>query len=259
MEIFGIKNENLLKHYYEPNPGLFIAESPKVIERALDAGFEAESFLVEEEVLTEEELSLLKRCKEAKLFSVNDKVKSEVTGYPMTRGMLAAMKRRELPSVESLCHNLRRIVILEEIENPTNLGAIFRSAAALGMEAVILTKGCTDPLYRRAARVSMGTVFQIPWTFMKDNECHWMDDTGLALKSMGFKMVSMALRNNTIDISDPLIKKEEKLAVIMGTEGEGLNFYTIDNSDYTVKIPMFNGVDSLNVASASAIAFWELA
>lgn len=257
-EVYNVNNENQLKHIYEPNLGLFIAESPNVIERALDAGYEAESFLVEERYLRGPEKRLINRCPNAEIYVIDEEMISAITGYPMTRGMLAAMKRKELPDMEKMLNKASRVVVLENIMNPTNMGAIFRSAAALGMDAVVLTSGCTDPLYRRAIRVSMGTVFQIPWTIMDNRDVHWIDAEGAVLKKLGYKLVSMALRNNTIDINSPVLKAEEKIAVIMGTEGEGLDGYTIDSSDYTVKIPMTHNVDSLNVAAASAVAFWEL-
>lgn len=257
-EVYNVNNENQLKHIYEPQPGLFIAESPNVIERALDAGYEAESFLVEERYLSGPEKKLMDRCPEAEIYVIDKEMIEAITGYPMTRGMLAAMRRKPLWDIESLLKNRHRIVILEDVMNPTNMGAIFRSAAALGMEALVLTPGCTDPLYRRAVRVSMGTVFQIPWTIMSKRENHWLDGDGRLIRDMGYKLVSMALRNNTIDIDDSVLKREDRLAIIMGTEGQGLDTYTIDESDYTVKIPMSGGVDSLNVAAASAVAFWEL-
>lgn len=257
-DVYNVNIENQLKHIYEPEPGLFIAESPNVIERALDAGYVAESFLVEEKYINGPEKNLIGRCPEAELYQIDKEMIASITGYPMTRGMLSAMHRQKLQDMRSLVSDKRRIVILENVMNPTNMGAIFRSAAALGMEAVVLTSGCTDPLYRRAIRVSMGTVFQIPWTIMEDSSEHWIDTSGKNLREMGYKLVSMALRNNTVDINDEVLKGEDRIAVIMGTEGEGLDNYTIDNSDYTVKIPMSGGVDSLNVAAASAVAFWEL-
>lgn len=257
-DVYNVNNENQLKHIYEPDQGLFIAESPNVIERALNAGYVAESFLVEERYINGPEKELIGRCPEAEVYLLDKEMISSITGYPMTRGMLAAMKRKPLPDICKLLMDKKRVVILEEVMNPTNLGAIFRSAAALGIEAVVLTSGCTDPLYRRSVRVSMGTVFQIPWTIMSAKDGHWIDTDGELLRELGYKLVSMALRNNTVDISNDLLKGEDKLAIIMGTEGEGLDNYTIDKSDYTVKIPMSHGVDSLNVAAASAIAFWEL-
>lgn len=263
IEVYGISNEVKLKHFYEPDLGLFIAESPNVIERALNAGYIAESFLVEERYLGSKEGQLIKRCPEAEVYLVDEDSKKQITGYPMTRGMLAAMRRKHLPDVDELlgledAKQFHRIVILEDVVNPTNVGAIFRSAAALGMDAILLSSACTDPLYRRAVRVSMGTVFQIPWTYMSDSNSRWIDAWGVKLKEQGYKLVSMALRDDTVDIDDPCLLKEEKLAIILGTEGEGLNSDTISKSDMTVKIPMYAGVDSLNVAAASAVAFWQL-
>ena len=258
VEVFSAYNENELKHIYEPQPGLFIAESPNVIERALDAGYVAEAFLVEERYLREKENDLIKRCPGAEVYLVDEESKKNITGYPMTRGMLAAMRRKNLQEIQDITGSASRIAILENVMNPTNVGAIFRSAAALGIDGMILTSGCSDPLYRRAVRVSMGTVFQIPWTIIDYKNGDWIDEDGIKLKEQGFKLVSMALKHDTYDIDDPHILGEKKLAIILGTEGDGLHEKTIKGSDMTIKIPMSHGVDSLNVSNAAAIAFWEL-
>ena len=234
-----------------PEKGLFIAESPKVIERALDAGYEPVSFLMEKKHVEGEGKPLLERVKDAPVYCAEFDVLTQLTGFKLTRGMLCAMKRKPLPDIRELCKNKKRIVILDKVMNPTNVGAIIRSAAALGMDAVLLTPGCSAPLYRRAARVSMGTVFQIEWTFLNDDS---LDE----IKSLGFKTVAMALKDNSISIDDQRLTAENKLAAIMGTEGDGLSDQTIDGCDFTVKIPMYHGVDSLNVAAASAVAFYQL-
>ena len=200
---------------------------------------------------------LIARCGEVPVYVAEFDVLTQITGYKLTRGMLCAMRRPPLRTPVEVCTGARRIAILENVVNPTNVGAIFRSAAALNMDAVLLTPDCSDPLYRRAIRVSMGTVFQIPWAFL-DEQMLWPEDGIAFLREQGFKNVAMALRNDTVNIDDPVLQKEEKLAIILGTEGEGLLTETIDGCDYTVKIPMSHGVDSLNVAAASAVAFWEL-
>lgn len=257
LDVYARTSEVQLLRYYEPEPGLFIAESPKVIERALNAGYEPLSFLVEHKDLEAEAKQILERYPEIPVYTAEYDVLVGMTGYALARGMLCAMKRRRLPSVEEICQNTSRIAILENVVNPTNVGAIFRSAAALHMDAVLLTSGCSDPLYRRAARVSMGTVFQIPWTYF-DKKASWPEDGMKAIQNLGFKTVAMALREDSYSIDDPKLLAEEKLAVILGTEGDGLASQTIADCDYTVKIPMAHGVDSLNVAAASAVAFWEL-
>ena len=258
----GLSEVQLLR-YYEPAVGLFIAESPKVIERALNAGYEPLSFLMESgyhEPLVPEILQrvALEAQTPVPVYTAAPSVLSGLTGYQLTRGMLCAMRRRALPSVASLCQNARRIAILENVMNPTNVGAIFRNAAALNMDAILLTGGCTDPLYRRAARVSMGTVFQVPWTFFEEKS-PGVPESGLSLlRSLGFQTAAMALRNDSVSVDDPRLMQADKLAVILGTEGDGLADKTIAHADYTVCIPMSHGVDSLNVAAASAIAFWQL-
>ena len=257
LDVYARTSEVQLLRYYEPEPGLFIAESPKVIERALNAGYEPLSFLVEHKDLEAEAKQILERYPKIPVYTAEYDVLVGMTGYALARGMLCAMKRRRLPSVEGICQNTSRIAILENVVNPTNIGAIFRSAAALHMDAVLLTSGCSDPLYRRAARVSMGTIFQIPWTYF-DKKSSWPEEGMKSIQNLGFKTVAMALRDDSFSIDDPKLLAEEKLAIVLGTEGDGLASQTIADCDYTVKIPMSHGVDSLNVAAASAVAFWEL-
>lgn len=257
LDAYARVSELQLLRYYEPKPGLFIGESPKVIERALNAGYEPVSFLVEHRDLKGEASELLSRFPELPVYTAEYEVLTKLTGYALTRGILCLMKRKSLPSVKEVCKNARRIAILENVVNPTNVGAIFRSAAALHMDAVLLTPGCSDPLYRRAARVSMGTVFQIPWTFF-DKKISWPEKGMEILRDLGFKTAAMALCDDSVGIDAPELLEEEKLAVILGTEGDGLAAQTIADCDYTVKIPMSHGVDSLNVAAARAVAFWEL-
>ena len=257
LDVYARTSEVQLFRYYEPDPGIFIAESPKVIERALNAGYEPISFLVEHKDLEGEAKYILDKYPEIPVYTAEYDVLVKMTGYALARGMLCAMRRRQMATIEEICRNTSRIAILENVVNPTNIGAIFRSAAALHMDAVLLTNGCSDPLYRRAARVSMGTVFQIPWTYF-DKKTTWPDDGMRTVKDMGFKTVAMALREDSYSIDDPELLAEEKLAVILGTEGDGLASQTIADCDYTVMIPMSHGVDSLNVAAASAVAFWEL-
>ncbi len=234
-----------------PEKGMFIAESPKVIERALDAGYEAVSCLMEKRHIEGEGKDILARIGDVPVFCAEFDILTQLTGFKLTRGMLCAMKRKRLPTLREICKDKSRIVILDKVMNPTNVGAIIRSAAALGIDAVLLTPGCSDPLYRRAARVSMGTVFQIEWTFLGSDS---LDE----IKALGFKTVAMALKDNSLSINDPKLSAEDKLAIIMGTEGDGLSNQTISTCDYTVKIPMYHGVDSLNVAAASAVAFYAL-
>ncbi len=257
LDVYARLSEIQLLNRAEPAKGMFIAESEKVVTRALDAGYEPVSFLMETSQISREGKTLLERCSDVPVFVSDESVLKALTGFPMTRGILCAMRRRSLPSVEALCRDARRIAILENVVNPTNLGAIFRSAAALGVECVLLTCDCTDPLYRRAARVSMGTVFQVPWTFF-DKHLSWPEDGLGLLKSMNFKLAAMALSDDSVSIADPVLKKQERLALLLGSEGPGLAPDTIAACDYTVKIPMAEQVDSLNVAAASAVAFWEL-
>ena len=257
LDVYARIPEVQLLRFYEPKPGLFIAESPKVIQRAANAGYQPVSFLVQHKDLEKEGKELLQKFPGIPVYTADYEVLVKLTGFALTRGMLCAMTRRDLPSVEDICKNARRIAILENVVNPTNIGAIFRSAAALHMDAVLLTPGCCDPLYRRATRVSMGTVFQIPWTYFH-KKVSWPEAGMEQLRSLGFKTVAMALRNDSISIDAPALQAEEKLAIILGAEGDGLVDATITGCDHTVKIPMSHEVDSLNVAAASAVAFWEL-
>ena len=258
LDIYARLNENQLVHYFEPDLGLFITESPNVIERALNAGYEPLSFLMERKNIDKEMKQILERCEDVPVYTADQEVLTKLTGFHLTRGALCAMKRKEYPSVAEICRNAKRIAILENVVNPTNVGAIFRSAAALHMDAVLLTPGCSDPLYRRASRVSMGTVFQVPWTYIGERTTDWPNPLMNTIKELGFKTAAMALSDNSVSIDDPNLMKEEKLAIILGTEGDGLAVATIADCDYTVKIPMAHGVDSLNVAAASAVAFWQL-
>ena len=246
----------LSRHY--PEKGLFIAESPLVIERALNAGCVPISCLVEKKHLDTQARGIIERVGDVPIYTAEFNVLTELTGYPLTRGMLCAMKRPILPSVEEICENARRIAVLENVMNPTNVGAIMRSAAALNIDAVLLTPACSNPLYRRAIRVSMGTVFQIPWTFIGDEATDQPAVDMNLLKNLGFKTVSMALEDDSVSIDNEELMKEDRLAIILGSEGYGLSEETIKSSDYTVLIPMSHGVDSLNVAAASAVAFWQL-
>ena len=242
LDIYARCNEAQLLHYFEPNPGIFIAESPKVIERALNAGYAPISFLAEKRLVSAdggETRQLLEKYPDVPVFTAEYNVLTKLTGFALTRGMLCAMKRNVLPSVEDICKHANRIAILEDVVNPTNVGAIIRSAAALGMDAVLLTHGCADPLYRRASRVSMGTVFQIPWTILPKNS--WPDASMDTLKALGFKTAAMALKTDSVSIDDPVLTSHEKLAIVLGTEGEGLKDATIAACDYTVLIPMFHG------------------
>lgn len=251
LDVYARLTENQLLNREFPEKGLFIAESPKVIERALDAGYEPVSCLIEKKHIEGEGKCILDRINDVPVFCAEYDILTQLTGFKLTRGMLCAMKRKPLADIREICKNKSRIVILDKVMNPTNVGAIIRSAAALGMDAVLLTPGCSDPLYRRAARVSMGTVFQIEWTFLQSDS---LDE----IKTLGFKTVAMALKDNSLSVNDPKLTDENKLAIIMGTEGDGLSDRTISDCDYTVKIPMYHGVDSLNVAAASAVAFYEL-
>lgn len=251
LDIYARLTEVQLLNREFPEKGLFIAESPKVIERALDAGYEPVSCLMEKKHIEGEGRDILKRIGDVPVYTAEFDVLTHLTGFKLTRGMLCAMRRKKLPTAEDICKDKSRVVVLDRVMNPTNVGAIIRSAAALGMDAVLLTEGCSDPLYRRAARVSMGTVFQIDWTFLSEKG---LDE----IKALGFKTVAMALKDDTLFISDPRLSDEKRLAIIMGTEGDGLSDDTIADCDYTVKIPMYHGVDSLNVAAASAVAFYQL-
>ena len=251
LDVYARLTEAQLLNRFEPAKGMFIAESPKVIMRALDAGCVPVSLLVERgHVNTEAEEAIL-RCGDVPVFTAPLEVLTQLTGFQLTRGMLCAMRRPAPKTVEEVLTGVKRVAVLESIQNPTNVGAIFRSAAALGMDAVLLTPGCSNPLYRRSARVSMGTVFQVPWTYVEEN---WVEQ----LRELGFKTAAMALKDDSYSIDAPELRAAEKLAVVLGSEGDGLAETTIARCDYTVKIPMYHGVDSLNVAAASAVAFWEL-
>lgn len=259
LDIYARLTEAQLLNRDKPEDGLFIAESPKVVTRALDAGYEPVSMLVEDSHVEGEAKEVIVRCPEIPVYTAPFEVLTQLTGYKLTRGLLCAMRRKPLPTVQDVCKEARRIAVLENVMNPTNVGAVIRSAAALNMDALLLTPGCSNPLYRRAIRVSMGTVFQIPWTFLEEEETgNWPAEGMTYLKELGFRTASMALRHESVEIWDDRLRREEKLAVLLGTEGEGLMEATIRNSDYTIKIPMTHGVDSLNVAAASAVAFWEL-
>ena len=254
LDLYARLTENQLLNRADPKNALFIAESPLVIGRALDAGCKPVSFLMERQHIEGKGREILARCcQDVPVYTAEESVLAQLTGFHLTRGMLCAMRRPKLPSVEEVCRSARRIAVLENVMNPTNIGAIFRSAAALGMDAVLLTSAGSDPLYRRASRVSMGNVFLIPWTYLPE-EGDWTQ----LLRSFGFRTVAMALRDDSVRLDDPRLAAEEKLAIVMGTEGDGLASTTIASCDYTVKIPMYHGVDSLNVAAASAVAFYEL-
>ena len=254
LDLYARLTENQLLNRADPENALFVAESPLVIGRALDAGCKPVSFLMERQHIEGKGREILARCcQDVPVYTAEESVLAQLTGFHLTRGMLCAMRRPKLPSVEEVCRSARRIVVLENVMNPTNIGAIFRSAAALGMDAVLLTSAGSDPLYRRASRVSMGNVFLIPWTYLPE-EGDWTQ----LLRSSGFRTVAMALRDDSVQLDDPRLAAEEKLAIVMGTEGDGLASTTIASCDYTVKIPMYRGVDSLNVAAASAVAFYEL-
>lgn len=259
LEVFCGLNEAQLLHYSEPDEGLFIAESPRVIERALDAGYQPVALLAEERYLTRDGGGILPRVGDIPVYVCREEILRGITGYNLTEGMLCAMRRKKLHAPDRLCRNARRIALLENVVNPTNIGAIFRSAAAMGIEAVLLTPACADPLYRRAIRVSMGNVFLVPWGYITETQDEWLSRGMELLHSLGFKAAAAALREDTLDIRDERLKQEPRLAVLLGSEGDGLTEQTLCACDYTVKIPMTNGVDSLNVAAASAVAFWELA
>ncbi len=251
---YTITNEVQLLRWNEPEQGIFIAESPKVIRRALDAGYEALSLLCERKYINGQAKDIITRCGDIPVYTADSDILTSITGFHLTQGVLAVMKRRQLPDLKSVCQNASRIAVLEDVMNQTNVGAIFRSAAALGFDAVLLTPSCSNPLYRRSVRVSMGTVFQIPWTYFEYKSPKYVH----LLKEMGFTTTAMALKDDTLCIDDKRLTSSEKLAVILGTEGDGLKDSTIEACDYTVKIPMYHNVDSLNVAAASAVAFWEL-
>ena len=258
LDLFARLTEGQLRRRQESEQGIFIAESPKVIERALKGGYTPVALLMEQKHIEGDGAPIIARCPEVPVYTASRQVLEALTGFALTRGVLCAMERRALPAVEELLQNARRVAVLEGIVDPTNVGAIFRSAAALNMDAVLVTPTCCDPLYRRAVRVSMGTVFQVPWTKIGDDHTQWPHPGLERLQALGFKTVAMALREDSVSIDDTGLLSEDKLAIVLGTEGDGLANDTIANCDYTVKIPMSHEVDSLNVAAASAVAFWQL-
>jgi len=258
LDVYARLTENQLLNRHEPEKGMFIAESPKVIERALDAGCIPVSLLLEKKHIEGQAKEIISRCGDIPIFTAEFDILTQLTGFELTRGALCTIYRPKLPTIEDVCKNARRIAILENVMNPTNVGAIFRSAAALNMDAVLLTPACSNPLYRRSIRVSMGTVFQIPWTFIGDTSEDWATQGIQQLHNLGFKTAAMALCEESVNIDDEKLMSEDKLAIILGTEGDGLATSTIADCDYTVCIPMSHGVDSLNVAAASAVAFWQL-
>lgn len=258
LDPFARLTEAQLRSRQAPEKGLFIAESAKVIEHALDAGYVPVSFLMERRQIDGPARGLLDRCPDVPVYTANRSVLASLTGYELTRGMLCSMRRPVLPNVEEICASARRLAVLEGIVDPTNVGAIFRSAAALGIDAVLATPTCCDPLHRRAVRVSMGTVFQVPWTFIGSSAADWPENGLAQLKHFGFRTAALALSENAVFIDDPALMAEGRLAIVLGTEGDGLSEATVAGCDYTVRIPMSHAVDSLNVAAASAVAFWQL-
>ena len=258
LDVYARLTETQLRNRLEPEKGIFIAESPKVIRRALDAGCKPLSLLMERKHIDGQGAEIIARCGDVPLYTADREVLESLTGYTMTRGILCAMSRPKLPALEEILKDAKRVAILEGIVDSTNIGAIFRSAAAMHIDVVLLTPTCCDPLCRRAVRVSMGTVFQIPWTRIGDNKDQWPQPGLQWLNDLGFKTAAMALSEDAVTIEDPNLMAEEKLAIILGTEGDGLSDQTIAQCDYTVCIPMSHDVDSLNVAAASAVAFWQL-
>ena len=258
LDVYARLTEAQLLNRAQPQNAMFIAESPKVIERALDAGCVPVSMLLERKHIEGQARHVIARCGDIPVYTSTPEVLTQLTGFKLTRGVLCAMYRPRQPDVEEICQRARRIAVLENIMNPTNLGAVFRSAAALGIDGVLLTPACTDPLYRRSVRVSMGTVFQIPWAYIGEELAQWPHPGMERLRALGFRTAAMALRDDSVSIDDPRLMAEEKLAIVLGTEGDGLAADTIAGCDYTVRIPMAHGVDSLNVAAASAVAFWQL-
>ena len=258
LDLFARLTEGQLRRRQESEQGIFIAESPKVIERALNGGYTPVALLMEQKHIEGDGAPIIARCPEVPVYTASRQVLEALIGFALTRGVLCAMERRTLPTVEELLQNARRVAVLAGIVDPTNVGAIFRSAAALNMDAVLVTPTCCDPLYRRAVRVSMGTVFQVPWTKIGDDHTQWPHPGLERLQALGFKTAAMALREDSVSIDDAGLLSEDKLAIVLGTEGDGLANDTIANCDYTVKIPMSHEVDSLNVAAASAVAFWQL-
>ena len=258
LDVFARLTEAQLRRRLEPEKGIFIAESPKVIGRALDAGYEPVSLLMEPKHIDGQGRDIIARCGDIPVYTAGRELLENLTGYALTRGVLCAMRRPLPPSVEAVCANARRVAVLEGIVDSTNIGAIFRSAAALNIDAVLVTPTCGDPLYRRAVRVSMGTVFQVPWTRIGSEPSEWPEPGLERLRKLGFKTAAMALSDDSVSVEDPRLAAEERLAIVLGTEGDGLAKRTIARCDYTVRIPMSHEVDSLNVAAASAVAFWEL-
>lgn len=249
---YTITSEIQLKRYFEPESGIFIAESPKVIRLALDAGYAPLSILAERKYINGQATDIIERCGDISVYTADSEILTHITGFKLTQGILCAMKRKPLPTVDEILSKVNRIAVLEDVMNQTNIGAVIRSAAAMKIEAILLTPASSDPLYRRSVRVSMGTVFKMPWTYFESES--YIEK----LREYGFTTIAMALHDNTLDVDSPLLKSQKKSAVILGTEGEGLKQSTIDACDYTVRIPMAEGIDSLNVAAASAVAFWEL-
>ena len=268
VEVFSTLTEAQLRNKIEPEKGLFIAESPKVIHVALDAGFEPLALLCERKHINGDASSIISRCEKVyqstpehpslPVYTGERDLLAQLTGYTLTRGVLCAMRRPRELSVEEVCRNARRVVVIDGVVDTTNIGAIFRSAAALGIDGVLLTPNSCDPFNRRAVRVSMGSVFLVPWTWLRDESREIKNDGFSLLKQLGFRTAAMALSNDSISLSDPILKQEQRLAIVMGTEGDGLPEDVIRSCDYIVRIPMAHGVDSLNVAAASAVAFWEL-
>ncbi|MCF0137161.1 MAG: RNA methyltransferase [Oscillospiraceae bacterium] len=258
LDVYARLTEAQLLNRQDPKNAMFIAESPKVIHRALDFGCVPVSMLMERRHAEAQAQEVIARCGDIPVFTSELEVLTRITGFKLTRGVLCAMRRPPEPAAEDICRSARRVAVLENIMNPTNLGAIFRSAAALGVDAVLLTPACTDPLYRRCVRVSMGTVFQVPWAYIGEDVGDWPQAGLERLRSMGFRTAAMALSEDSVSIDDPGLMAEEKLAIVLGTEGDGLCERTVADCDYTVKIPMSHGVDSLNVAAAGAVAFWQL-
>ena len=258
LDVYARLTEAQLRNRLRPEDGLFIAESPKVIGYALDAGYAPVSLLLERRHIAGKAAPLLARVGEIPVYTAEPALLERLTGYPLTRGVLCAMRRRPLPGAEALCRDARRVAVLEGIVDTTNIGAIFRSAAALGVDAVLLSPSCCDPLNRRAVRVSMGTVFQVPWTYLGDSPAEWPEAGLKRLKALGFESVALALSDDSLDIDDPALASRPRLALVLGTEGDGLAPATIARCDFTARIPMAHGVDSLNVAAAGAVAFWEL-
>ena len=258
LDVYARLTEAQLRNRLRPEDGLFIAESPKVIGYALDAGYAPVSLLLERRHIAGKAATLLAQVGEVPVYTAEPALLERLTGYPLTRGVLCAMRHRPLPGAEELCRNARRVAVLEGIVDTTNIGAIFRSAAALGVDAVLLSPSCCDPLNRRAVRVSMGTVFQVPWTYLGDSPADWPEAGLKRLKALGFESVALALSDDSLDIDDPALASRPRLALVLGTEGDGLAPATIARCDFTARIPMAHGVDSLNVAAAGAVAFWEL-